>query len=116
MTRSALNVPATDPTPIFEQFRGAYGTELLTAAVSHFGIFARLAAGPKPADQLAAEIHLAERPSVVLFTALKAMQLLEIDASGRLSLSAIAKEHLTPGGPFYVGDYVGLAADAPGVV
>src|SRR4051812_17927203 len=116
MTRSALNVPATDPTPIFEHFRGSYGTELLTAAVAHLGVFARLAAGPKPAEQLAAEIQLAERPSVVLFTALKAMRLLEVDDAGRLALSAIAREHLMPGGRFYVGDYVGLAADAPGVV
>src|SRR5436305_269472 len=116
MAISAIDAPATDPTPIFEHFRGSYGTELLTAAVAHFGIFARLAAGPVPAKQLAAEIQLAERPSVVLFTALKAMQLLEVDAAGRLSLSAIAKEHLVPGAPFYVGDYVGLAANAPGVI
>jgi predicted O-methyltransferase YrrM len=116
MTRSALDRPVTDPTAIFEHFRGSYGTELLTAAVAHFGVLVRLAAGPKPAQQLAAEIQLAERPSVVLFTALKAMQLLESDAAGRLSLSAIAREHLVPGGAFYVGDYVGLAADAPGVV
>jgi len=33
---SALDVPATDPTPIFELFRGSYATELLTAAVAHF--------------------------------------------------------------------------------
>src|SRR6185369_15137727 len=101
MTASALDLPATDPTPIFEHFRGSYGTELLTAAVAHFSVFARLAAGPKSAEELAAEIQLAERPSVVLFTALKAMRLLEVDGAGRLALSAIAREHLTPGGSFY---------------
>jgi predicted O-methyltransferase YrrM len=116
MPTSALDLPGTDPTPIFEHFRGSYGTELLTAALTHFGVFAHLAAGPMPAQQLAAEIGVAERPSVVLFTALKAMQLLETDGAGRLALSAISREHLTPGGRFYVGDYVGLAADSPGVV
>lgn len=116
MTSSALARPTTDPAPIFEHFRGSYGTELLTAAVAHFGVFARLAAGSKHAEQLAAELGLARRPAVVLFTALKAMRLLDTVADGRLALSAVAREHLLPGGAFYVGDYVGLATDAPGVV
>jgi predicted O-methyltransferase YrrM len=114
--RTALNRPATDPTPIFELFRGAYATELLTAAVAHFGVFERLAAGPKSAEALAAEMQLAARPAVVLFTALRAMRFLEIDDAGRLMLSAAAREHLVPGGPYFVGDYVGLAAEAPGVL
>jgi predicted O-methyltransferase YrrM len=116
MTRLSLGRPATDPTPIFEHFRGSYGTELLTAAVAHFDVFGRLAEEPKSAERLAAEMKLAERPSVVLFTALRAMRLLEIDGAGRLALTALAREHLVPGGPFFVGDYIGLAADAPGVV
>jgi len=116
MTTSALHLPTTDPTPIFEYFRGSYGTELLAAAVAHFGVFERLAAGPKSAEQLASELKLANRPAVVLFTALKAMQLLQGDGAGRLGLSPIAREHLVPGGPFFVGDYIGLAADAPGVL
>jgi predicted O-methyltransferase YrrM len=116
MARSLLDQPTTDPTPIFEHFRGSYGTELLTAAVAHFGVFERLAATAQPTGQLAAELNLAERPAVVLFTALKAMQLLQTDEAGRLSLTPLAREHLLPGGPFFVGDYIGLAADAPGVV
>jgi predicted O-methyltransferase YrrM len=120
-TKSALERPTTDPTAIFEQFRGSYGTELLTAAVAHFNVFGRLADEPKSAQQLAAEIKLAPRPAVVLFTALRAMKLLDIDpdgrdSAGRLVLSPMAKEHLVPGGAFYVGDYIGLAANAPGVV
>jgi predicted O-methyltransferase YrrM len=115
MPRSALDRPATDPTPIFELFRGSYATELLTAAVKHFGVFERLAGGAKGSDELARECGLARRPAVVLFTALKAMGLLA-ERDGRLSLTAIAAEHLVPGGAFDVGGYVGLAADAPGVL
>ena len=44
--------PQVDPTPIFELFRGNYGTELLTAAVAHFRIFERLAAGPLASEML----------------------------------------------------------------
>ncbi len=116
MTRSALERPATDPTPIFELFRGSYATELLTAAVAHLRVFERLAAAPKSIDALSAELQLAPRAAVVLFTALRAMQLLTTDDAGRLTLSPISREHLLPDGPFFVGDYVGLAAEAPGVV
>jgi len=116
MARSLLDQPTTDPTPLFEHFRGSYGTELLTTSVARFGLFSRLSAAAKPADELADELQLAARPAIVLFTALRAMQLLNVDDAGRLSLTALAREHLLPGGPFFVGDYIGLAADAPGVV
>lgn len=110
-----LPSPATDPTPIFEHFRGAYGTELLTAAVGHFRLFELLAAGPIAASELRQKLGLAERPAVVLTTALRAMGLIEADAAGRFALSRLAREHLVPSGPFDVSGYVALAADSPGV-
>jgi len=115
-SRTALERPITDPTPIFELFRGAPATELLTAAVAHLHVFERLAAGPKSFEEISVELQLAPRPAVVLFTALRAMRLLETDEAGRLALSPTAREHLLPDGPFFVGDYVGLAAEAPGVL
>jgi hypothetical protein len=116
MSQSAIEPPATDPTPIFEIFRGNHGTELLTAAVAHFDVFGRLAAGPRTPEDLRDELGLAERPAVVLLTALRAFGLLVGDDRGRLDLSPLAREHLTPGGAFDVGGYVGLAAESPGVV
>jgi predicted O-methyltransferase YrrM len=116
MPKSALSAPAVDPTPIFEHFRGSYGTELLTAAVAHFDLFGRLAVRPRTLADLAGELGLAKRPATVLVTALRAMRLLEVDTAGRLAPTAIAGEYLTPAREFYVGDYVGLAAEAPGVL
>lgn len=113
---SALNHPATDPTFIFEHFRGSYGTELLTAAVAHFKLFEVAEAAALTPDELAAKLGLAARPALVLFTALRAMKLLELDAAGKLVPSAAAREHLVSGGAFFVGDYIGLAAEAPGTV
>lgn len=113
---SALNTPSTDPTFIFEHFRGSYGTELLTAAVAHFQVFEVAAAASYTSDELAAKLGLAARPAAVLFTALRAMKLLELDSAGKLVPSAAAREHLVSGGAFFVGDYVGLAAEAPGTV
>ncbi len=116
MPRSALTPPRLDPTPIFEAFRGSYATELLTAAVAHLDVFGRLAPGPLTIDELRRTLGLAERPAAVLVTALRAMGLLAADAAGRLSLTDLAREHLTPGADFDVSGYIGLAAESPGVL
>lgn len=113
--QSAITPPVTDPTSIFEHFRGAHGSELLTAAVTHFNVFGRLQDGPEKFDTIRQELNLEKRPAVVLFTALKAMGLLT-EVEGRLSLTELAAEHLIPGGDFDCGDYVGLAASSPGVL
>jgi hypothetical protein len=107
--------PATDPTPIFDLFRGNYASELLTAAIAHFRVFERLGGGPRPAEELRAELGLAGRPAAVLFTALKAMGLLAGHPDGRLELTSLASEHLVPGSPHDVSAYVARAADSPGV-
>jgi predicted O-methyltransferase YrrM len=110
-----LAPPTVDPTPVFDLFRGNHATELLTAAVAHFNVIGRLAARPMTADELRGELGLAGRPAAVLTTALRAMGLLAADEQGRLVPTPLAREHLVPGGPFDVSDYVGLAADSPGV-
>lgn len=118
MTAQPLRMqpPPTDPTPIFEAFHGNFVTELMTAAVAHFDLFGQLAAGGLSHDALRQRIGLAERAATVLFTALRAMGLLETDADGQITLSALSRGHLIAGGPFYVGNYLGLAATRPGVL
>src|SRR5215472_16654540 len=98
-----LPQPQSDPAPIFEAFRGSYGSELLIAAVAHFDLFGKLAHRSMTSEELAAEIGLVRRPSVVLFTALRAMGLIAADPDGRFSLTPMAREHLVPGGEFDVG-------------
>ena len=115
MPLSALDLPSTDPTPIFENFRGSYGTELLVAAAAHMKVFEKLARGPMFHDDLRREIGLASRPASVLFTALRAMGLI-VEAWGNLELSALAKDHLVAGQPFDVSDYLGLASQSSGVL
>ena len=116
MSARPLSRPSTDPSPIFEHFRGNFATELLTAAVAHLQVFGRLAEGPRAEADLKAELKLADRPAVVLFTALRAMGLLSRDPRGILDLTDLSREHLVPGGPFDVGGYIGLAAKSPGVL
>jgi len=107
--------PSSDPAPIFEIFRGNYAMELLTAAVAHFGLFEKLAGGSVRAADLRATIGLGERQFVVLVTGLKALRLLE-EKDGRVQMTPLAREHLLPGQPLDVSDYIRLAADSPGVV
>ncbi len=114
MPRSALQLPDTDPTPIFEFFRGSYGSEILTAAIAHFDIFGRLDRMPLSFEALSKALNLEPRPATVLVTALRAMNLLS-ESNGTLSPTELAREHLVPGGYFDVGHYVGLAAQSPGV-
>ena len=114
MPLSALLKPLTDPTLIFEHFRNCYATELLTVSVVEFNVFSRLVAGPKSFTELRTELGLAERPANVLFTALRALQLLQCD-DGFYSATPAALEHLVPDGYFSVGGYVGLVSEAPNV-
>lgn len=115
MPVTPLIPPTTDPTSIFEFFRGSYGTELLTAAVVEFKLFRRLVEQPKSFDDLRAEIGLQRRPAVVFFTALRAMGLLTTDSRERLCLSPLCREHLVPGFEFDVSGYIALAGGNPGV-
>ncbi len=108
--------PGLDPTLIFELFRGSYGSELLTAAVAHFNLFGVLSQRRLALSEFQSEFDLAERPAVVLTTALRAMGLLSVDDDDRFHLTAIAEQHLAPEAYFSVADYVGLAATSPSVL
>ena len=112
---SVTQPPKTDPSPIFEFFRGSFGSELLTAAVAHFPVFGTLAERPQPFAEFREALGLSERPAIVLTTALKAFGLIE-EREGRLQLTELANEHLAPGGYFNISDYIGLAAESPGVL
>jgi len=112
----ATTPPDVDPTPIFEHFRGSYGSELLAVAVAHLGVFDHVGDDAVSFNELRQRIGLAERPAVVLITALRAMGLLATNDSGDLTATPMARDHLTGDAYFSVADYVGLAAQAPGVM
>ncbi len=117
MSSSTLTqIPRTDPTPIFEMFRWRYASNLLTGAVAHFGLFDLLSGGPLPDEVLRDKLELQQRPFLVLVTALKAMGLIRENVDRTIELNPVACEHLDSKGDFYVGDYLGLAADSPEVI
>ena len=90
--------------------------ELLTAAVAHFGVFDE--AGTRAACRRRAACGacgLGERQFCVLLTGLKAMQLVE-ERDGHVQTTPMAREHLSPGRPLDVSDYIRLGAEQPGVL
>ena len=104
-----------DPAPIFAHFRGCHGTELLTAAVCHLGIFERVGESGRSSTELQAELAFAARPFRVCLTALRAMGLLT-EHDGVVRLTPLADRFLVRGRPGFVGDYMGLAAETPGTL
>ena len=115
---SAQEKPLFDPTPIFEHFRGAYATQLLTTAVAHFDLFNVLSQSPNlclPKEQLRLELKLEPRPFQVLITALKAMEYLVQDGD-QIGATPLAAEHLLHDANFSVTNYIGLAATSPDVL
>jgi len=116
MTTPSLVPPSRDPAPLFELFRGNHATELLTAAVAHFNLFRQFPSQKSSLSQLREQLGLAERPVMVLLTALCAFGLLRREEQGNYSMTDLARDHLTPGSPFDISGYIGLAAETPGVL
>lgn len=104
-----------DLAPITRYARAMYSSRMLIAAVHHLNVFEYLIDGPLPLADLQERIGLRERPAMVLFPALCAMQLLDCDSDGKIHLTAIGR-HLTRGTVPTLMDYVGLEKNDPGVI
>ena len=104
-----------DLAPITRHARAMYSSRLLIAAVHHLNVFESLIGGPLSFADLQQRLGLRERPAMVLFPALCAMQLLAYDSDGKLHLTVIGR-HLTRGATPTLMDYVGLEKNDPGVI
>ena len=115
MPLNALEVPAVDPTAIFEIYRGFYNSEMLIAGISHFKIFELLNDNPLTFEELSGKLGLQRRPLTVLTTALRSFGLLQKNSEAKFCNSDLAVNHLLEQSYFDVSTYIGLAADTPGV-
>ncbi len=104
-----------DLAPITRHLRAMFGSRLLVAAVNHLNVFDALSDGPLSLASLSARLQLAERPAMVLFPALCAMDLLRYDESHRLTLTELGRYVTQSHTPNLTG-YLGLEKDDPGVV
>ncbi len=92
-----------------------FGSRLLLAAVHHLSVFDVLSTGPLSLAELSSRLGLAERPAMVVFPALCAMELLQYDEQGRLTVTALGRYLTQQQTPNLTG-YTGLEKDDPGVI
>ncbi|MBD2752237.1 methyltransferase [Spirosoma validum] len=102
-----------DPAPITRHLRAMFGSRLLIAAVHHLHVFDELSKGPLPMAELSSRLRLRERPAMVLFPALCAMNLLDYDENGLLSITELGWYITKSHNPSLAG-YVELEKDDPG--
>lgn len=110
-----LNLTQPDPAPITRHLRAMFGSRLLIAAVHHLRVFDALTNGPLTLPELSNRLHLGERPAMVLFPALCAMNLLQWDENKQLSITELGRYVTQTHTPNLAG-YVGLEKDDPGAV
>ena len=105
-----MNLPKQDTTRFLDDFRTAQISHLLTAATTRFDVGQALSNGPKSFSNLSNELGLAERAAIVLLTGLRSIQLIDVDANGKLFLTDYGREKMSPSSPFQLRGYVGLGA------
>lgn len=110
-----LNNPQFDLAPITRHLRAMYGSRLLVAAVHHLHVFDQLSDGPLSLAEISHKLGLSERPAMVLFPALCAMELLAYDEAGQLSITELGR-YLTQSQTPNLTGYTGLEKDDAGVV
>src|SRR5687768_2973014 len=98
--------PQHDTTTFLDEFRAAHLSHLLVAAVTEFDVGSALTAGPLSFTDLCERLELADRPAIVLLTALRSMGLIDVDDENRLALTPYGREKLSPESPFHLRGYI----------
>ena len=104
--------PATDPSVLYRARDELYATDMLIAALKGLDFFTWLDEHPGTLDSIAEGLGLQVRPVDVMTTLFVSMGLLERDGE-RLRTSAVAREHLVAGSPWYLGPYFPRLTDRP---
>ena len=105
-------LPQTDPTEIYRYRDGLYAVDLLTAAITEFELFTRLAAKPADLRTICATLGTTERPTDVMLTLFTANGFLQrVDA--KFNVTAVAREHLVSTSRFFIGPYYASLKERP---
>jgi len=107
-----LQHPGTDPTPIYRYRDGLYAADLLTAALAYLDFFTWLDKHPSNLQSICREFELKERPTDVMLTLLRAMELLETK-DGVFHLTPMAREHLVKSSVWNIQPYFASLKDRP---
>jgi hypothetical protein len=104
-----------DLAPITRHLRAKASSHLLVAAVHHLKVLEELIVKPLSFFELQQQLGLKERPAMVLFPALCAMQILEINSDQKLQLTSIGW-YLSSARPTNLIGYCGLEKNDPGAI
>ncbi|MGV3585901.1 MAG: methyltransferase [Adhaeribacter sp.] len=110
-----MPTPLLDLAPITRHLRAMAGSRILIAAVHHIPVFEALQKGPIALNDLAQQLGLKERPAMVFFPALCAMEMLAFNANGNLTLTPLGQYLTCSKQPNLIG-YTGLEKNDPGVL
>lgn len=105
--------PVTDPTSIYRYRDGLYAVDLLTAAITEFDFFTRLAAQPADHAAICRALGTAARPTDVMLTLFVASRFIQRDSAGCFSVTALAREHLVSSSPVFLGPYYASLKERP---
>ena len=104
--------PATDPTSIYRYRDGLYATDLLACALVSLDFFTWLDRNPSTTKEICSHFNITERPTDVMLTLFASMNLLQREGE-KVSLTAVAREHLISTAPFFLGPYYASLKDRP---
>jgi hypothetical protein len=104
--------PSTDPTFLYRTRDEIYAADMLIAAVQELDLFTWLHDRTAGNADIQHHFSFERRPVDVMTTLFVAMGLLERDGAA-LRPTAVAREHLVAGSPWFMGPYFPRAADRP---
>ena len=104
--------PQFDPAAIYRRRDGIYATDLLITGLVWLDFFSWLARKPADVATICRELGLAERPVDVMLTYFAAAGFV-VEKGGGFEVTALAREHLVQGSPWFIGPYYGSLKDRP---
>ncbi|AMY08919.1 Carminomycin 4-O-methyltransferase [Luteitalea pratensis] len=112
MPLDLLAPPATSPLSLYRYRDGLYAADLLTTALVEFDLFTWLDAHPSTLAGVCARFGFHARPADVMLTLFVARGYVERDGEV-FRVSAVGREHLTAGSPWYLAPYFGALKERP---
>lgn len=105
-----MDRPKEDATQLLDDLRASMLSHLLVIGTTRFDIGEALSDGPLEYGELCSRFELQSRPSTVLFTAFRALGLIQVNSDSLVELTSYGQEKLSPASPYNLRGYIGLGA------
>jgi predicted O-methyltransferase YrrM len=112
MVLDVTRAPSTSPLSLYRYRDGLYAADLITAALVELDLFTWLDRRSATSDEVCAHFDLHARPADVLLTLLVARGYLG-RGGDTYHVTAVGREHLTAGSPWYLAPYYAALRERP---